>query len=377
MDQQQQPRERSFIRELVPDWRPTREQRLWVIRIVILFVVVLGVLTLISWPFGITLWEWVKILIVPAVIAGGGIWFNRQQQQRELKIAVQRAQDEALQAYLDRMGNLLFDKADPPREVSDEIEVRKLARAHTLTILRRLDPGRKRSVLDFLYEADLIQRPPPPPAPLQPPPPAPIQPPPPAPLQPPQRVIDLGSPDFEYSTADLSKAKLIGAVLRLADLSGPTNGANVSRADLRGADLRGADLSHATLRGADLSGALLSRSELRYADLTGAYLIGTEFTGANLWGAQLSGAYFRRPEGSTQQYADELREAGLPDERIERAIRGQTNLTNAMLNEVRGITNEEVAKQTPLLTNATMPDGQPYEDWLKSKGRGVDGEAGA
>jgi uncharacterized protein YjbI with pentapeptide repeats len=272
-----------------------------------------------------------------------------------------QAQDEAIQAYLEEMTRLMRDKDAPLRSSGVGDEVRTLARAHTLTVLRRLYPDGKRNVLNFLYEADLIHRAPPP-APPQ------------APIQPPQPVIDLGSLDFEYNAADLSKAKLIGAVLRLADLSGPTNGANLSRADLRGADLRGADLSHATLRGADLSGALLS-SELRYADLRGAHLIGTEFTGANLWGAQLSGAYFRRPEGSTQQYADELREAGLPDERIEQAIRGQTNLTNAMLNEVRGITNEEVAKQTPLLSNATMPDGQKYEDWLKDKeGSGKDVE---
>src|ERR671916_836536 len=54
----------------------------------------------------ITLWDWLKLLIVPAVIAGGGLWFNRQQQERQreddlrqqergLEIERQRAQDEA------------------------------------------------------------------------------------------------------------------------------------------------------------------------------------------------------------------------------------------------------------------------------------------
>jgi uncharacterized protein YjbI with pentapeptide repeats len=167
---------------------------------------------------------------------------------------------------------------------------------------------------------------------------------------------------------------LIGAVLRGADLSGTRNGANLNGADFRRADLSGADLSNATLRGADLSGATIVGSEVRNADLRGAYLIGTEFTAANLWGAKLSGVYFRRPEGSTQPYAAELRAAGLPDEKIEQAIRGQTNLTNASLNEVRGITNEELEQQTPLLANATMPNGQTYEDWLKSKDRESDGQ---
>jgi hypothetical protein len=96
VDQQRKPPERPFIRELVPDWRPTREQVLWMVRITMVLAVVLGILTLIGLPFRITLWEWLKLLIVPAVIAAGGLWFNQQQKRRELQIADERAQDEAL-----------------------------------------------------------------------------------------------------------------------------------------------------------------------------------------------------------------------------------------------------------------------------------------
>src|SRR5687768_14763362 len=99
--------------ELVPDRRPTRGQLLWAIRISIVLVVVLSILTLIGLPFGITLWEWVKLLIVPAVIAAGGLWYNAQQREGELKIADRRAQDLALQAYLDQMSQLLTDKEQP------------------------------------------------------------------------------------------------------------------------------------------------------------------------------------------------------------------------------------------------------------------------
>ena len=35
------------------------------------------------YPYGITLWDWIKLLVVPAVIAGGGLWFNTQQRARE------------------------------------------------------------------------------------------------------------------------------------------------------------------------------------------------------------------------------------------------------------------------------------------------------
>src|ERR671912_1923402 len=106
MNQEPKPPTRSFISELVPDWRPTRGQALWATRGAVGILFLLGSLTLVGLPFGITLWEWVKLLIVPAVIAGGGIWFNRRQQARDQQNAAQRAQDVALEAYLDRMTEL-------------------------------------------------------------------------------------------------------------------------------------------------------------------------------------------------------------------------------------------------------------------------------
>ncbi len=50
------------------------------------------------------------------------------------------------------------------------------------------------------------------------------------------------------------------------------------------------------------------------------------------------------------------------------------DLRGANLSEALGITNEELEQQAASLEGATMPNGQKYEDWLKSKGRGEDGE---
>ncbi len=50
------------------------------------------------------------------------------------------------------------------------------------------------------------------------------------------------------------------------------------------------------------------------------------------------------------------------------------DLSGANLSEALGITNEELEQQAESLEGATMPNGQKYEDWLKSKGRGEDGE---
>jgi uncharacterized protein YjbI with pentapeptide repeats len=209
-----------------------------------------------------------------------------------------------LQAYLEGMSQMLTDKEQPLNSAQPGDTLSTVARARTLAVLSRVDGRRKRSVLEFLYEANLISKS--------------------------NRVIELGSRDFEFSTADLSGADLRGAFLRYACLGGETTGANLAGADLRGADLTGADLTHATLRGTNLSGAIMSG----VADISNRGQ--TKLTLADLTSADLSGV------------------RGIP-------------------NEVQGVTNEEVNLQTPLLQLATMPNGQKYEDWIKDKvGSGKD-----
>jgi hypothetical protein len=286
------PRERAedLIHLLVPDWRPTPRQGLWAIRIGI----VVGILVAIGYSYGVTLWDWIKILIVPAAIAIGVAWLNQAQErerraqeahreeereaeaeqrerarqateearrerereaqaaqrERELEVESQRAQDEALQAYLDQMSQLLIDNDLLSAQVGDAS--RSVARARTLTVLPTLDNRRKRSILQFLFEAGLIDK----------------------------------------------------------------------------------DSAIVDLKGAYLSRANLSRTNLSEANLRGAYL-----GRANLGRANLIGAY--------------LREADL---------RG-----------AKGVTNEQLSAATSL-EGVTMPDGQKYEDWFKSKGREEDGE---
>jgi hypothetical protein len=125
-----------------------------------------------------TVRDWLQLLIVPLALVIIGFLFTAQQDRRqqqiedqraqqaqkienqrakaEQELAEQRAQDEALQAYLDQMSNLLLEKA--LRSADEDSEVRSLARARTLTVLGRLDSGRKEKLLQFLYEAELIQK---------------------------------------------------------------------------------------------------------------------------------------------------------------------------------------------------------------------------
>jgi len=53
-----------------------------------------------------------------------------------------------------------------------------------------------------------------------------------------------------------------------------------------------------------------------------------------------------------------------------RCILSGANLNGANLS----ISNEELEQQAKSLEGATMPNDQKYEEWLKSKGSGEDGE---
>ena len=136
----------------------------WVARLgrvpIPVWIIAGATLVFIDQTYQATLWNWLDLLIVPAVLAGGGLWFTWAQQthqdaieqerrDRELDVAKQSAQDDALQAYLDHIGNLLLDEKvrkalDNLEEVDGEPnQVRALARARTFTILERVDGSAK------------------------------------------------------------------------------------------------------------------------------------------------------------------------------------------------------------------------------------------
>src|SRR5215203_4409827 len=219
------------------------------------------------WGFrGMTVRDWLQLLIVPLALVVIGFLFSVQQDARQQRIenqrakaerelAVERAQDEALQAYLDQMSGLLLERDLRTSEKGSE--VRTLARARTLTVLGRLDPSRKTALMQFLVEADLVQR------------------------------ADGRDPIISLSGADLSNVNLNGAELRAADLSFADLGhADLSATDLSGANLDAAFLREAVLKGAVLRNASLYNADLSKADLTVADLSGTDLSRANLNGAE-------------------------------------------------------------------------------------------
>jgi Flp pilus assembly protein TadB len=95
VDQEQQSRWRGIVRQVS-----------WIIVVVLAVATALFVIN--HFFVHRSLWDWLQLLIVPVVLARGGLWFNAQQREREQQLANERAQDKALQAYLDQMSDMLI-----------------------------------------------------------------------------------------------------------------------------------------------------------------------------------------------------------------------------------------------------------------------------
>jgi uncharacterized protein YjbI with pentapeptide repeats len=320
VDQQQQSRQ-----------GPSRGQvLLWISGI----VAGLAVAILIGYRYDITLWDWTKLLIVPAVLAIGGYWFTEQRAQTDRQIEGQRAQDTALQAFLDQISH--SNTYSELRTAPASGHKRAILRAKLQTLLLQLDEERKGLLLSFLHGTKLSRK---------------------------REIIPYEYtkkereekveerwryPILSLDQIDFSRTKLTPDIkLTFDDLSGIIlSGANLSKVNLSGANLSNADLSNADLSCAQLRKANPQDSERipgefhnevdKAKDIRGrsdSRLFETDLSGANLSGANLSGA----------------------------------NLCGAV-----GITYEELEQQAKSLEGATMPNGQKYEDWLKSKGSGED-----
>ena len=190
-----------------------------------------------EFPQGKSLWDWGQLLIVPIVVAFGTVWFTAQQSKASDAENKDNQRERALQEYIDAISKLLLDNG--LRSSKEEDDVRDVARIRTMTILRRLDGGRKGNVLRFLHESSLLEK---------------------------DKPIIL----------------LHGADLRFVDLS---------FADFSGVDLSGVDLSGANFMGANLGGAVLIGANLSNANLNSASLNDTRLIGVVLRGATM-------PDGS-------------------------------------------------------------------------------
>lgn len=387
-----------------------------------------------------TLWDWLELLLIPLTVLVAAWWLSKTRQATPASSSHGtgrsdghadsldgRYQESRLQAYFSRMGRLLIEHGLRDSKQGDE--VRRIARAQTLTVLWGLNSERKGALTRFLHEAELIVNPDP--------------------------VIslaganlsgadlrganlkdsnlrqaqlikarlaraqlsktDLAGADLEgadlrgaltaegHSTAEpwtppnLSNTNLSGVILREACLSGidltnaAMDGANLEKADLCEAVLSqcvlaNANLSMARLRNTNLRQAVLARAQLRKADLSSAIVIDADLNGAVLQGASCSKANFKGSDLSKAQLAGatltnaffqecDLRGADLTAANLRGANLSGADLSGATLAsaDLRGA-YLSTAKITPdqllaalSIEGATLPENMPAVGTRNSK----------
>lgn len=239
-----------------------------------------------------TLWDWLQLLIIPAVLAVGTIWFNAQQGKASARIAEDQQREAALQTYISHMSDLLLrDNLG----ISKRGPVQAVARGLTLTTLRNLDPHRKVVLLRFLYDSRLVDQD--------------------------DAKVDLRGANL--NNVRLDHTALPGIALRGAKLRGShLQETNLTAADLGGADLRNAILQQAILRGINLGGSRVASAS---SPDSGAERPGPTMT-AGLDNNQLPGADLTNVD---------LTEAILDDATIDHAIFVGAIVTEEQLRSTR------------------------------------------
>ena len=313
--------------------------------------------------------------------------YNKKQREREEAVQALRAQDAALQQYLDQMSDLLVNRGLRPEPADSEPKglqkyrdrvndllvnlnlrsepadsepkdyVRNLAQARTIAVLLGLDSEHKKRPLKLVYELGLIEKD--------------------------NRPLELKNAGLDG--ANLSEITLRAAYLRCVDLRlSDLNGADLEGSNLNLADLRGSDLKRANLRDVDLTKAnllpydaqdpeRLSIHNQKKTNNLSKESIGSarhsKLTITNLRGATLTGARLHETLlGSADLTNADLTGANLTGSVLTDAVLTDAVLTDAVLNKAEGVTWEQLSA-CESLAGATMPNSQKYEDWLKTKGR--------
>src|SRR6266700_5609846 len=166
-------------------WWQKAKKPLEVFCIIVVCVLVIALLVVIALAYifnvnvpglrGKTLWDWLQLLIIPLALAVIALLFNlansrterqiakqryeqdqqiaQQRYEQDLQIALDKQREDLLQAYLDRIAELLIEKQ---LGTSASEEVRNVARVRTITVLTQLDARRIGYVFAFLREAELM-----------------------------------------------------------------------------------------------------------------------------------------------------------------------------------------------------------------------------
>jgi uncharacterized protein YjbI with pentapeptide repeats len=212
-----------------------------------------------------TVWDFLQLLIVPAILVVVALAFNASQASRERQredrqvqedraLAAETRRDANLDAYLTEMRDLILNRQLLTSRRGSAVQ--SVARTATLTAVRRLDGRRKGEVIRFLAEAGLLDDP----------------------------IVILDN-------ADLRDANLANA--RLGDV--------VLGGDLRGARFDDTELNHVDFGAADLSGASFRRAVINSVDFSYSNLTNGVFNHSFIMGTP-------RPSKATRSLREALRQ---------------------------------------------------------------------
>lgn len=224
------------------------------------------------------LWDFMQLLLFPALLAIGGFWLNQQAAERQDSLSQQRrqqdqqladdkAKQDTLVKYLDQMADSLKDGLLRAKPSTEKFII---AQARTVTVLQSLDRRRQQLVIQFLKASGL------------------------------NKANENTGPNksatqkallyqAQMEKANLSNSDLSGAVLIQVNLRSANLGCNPPQSkDLRQcSDLSFANLSRANLSHTNLSNINFSNADLRYTNLDNANLSNANLGAADLEKAKL------------------------------------------------------------------------------------------
>lgn len=275
-----------------------------------------------------TLWDWMVLLIVPAVLGFGVLLFNFIQatgeksradarEQFDRLIAADQESETALQIYFDGMAELLLDNG--LKESDTESVTRNVARARTVTTLIQLDVGRKGELIVFLRESGLLEVP---------------------------TSVSTQRSIVHLAGADLSNISLFGRDISMV---------NLSYSQMDEADMQHADVSGSAFRCTGLVDARMFATVARNTDFTRARMRGVagssvDFRGAVFESAEMSNADFSNSNFTSAVFLkaniidSDLRGSNITDEQLAQAsfvfdtiLPDGTLLTEAMWPEFKAL----------------------------------------
>jgi uncharacterized protein YjbI with pentapeptide repeats len=322
---------------------------------------------------GKTLWDWMKLLIVPIILAIGGLLFtqmDRLNARNELELNRRGQITDRFTRAIDQLGKVddkgskLFEvrvggiyaleqiARDSEQEYGPVMEIlTAYVRQHAPWPRQRAQEGTEDEAAESRSEE-----------------------------------LSRGEPTLEESIAPDPDIQAIVTVLgrRTHDfLHGEPERIDLHNTNLSGVDLFGASLRSANLWGTNLSGTNLISAELAWAHLQGTNLSGADLSWANLSGADLSGANL---EGANleeanlsskdpvterlygEDFSDVREGANLSGANLAQANLSGADLTGAILTQAQVVeaSGDEHTQLPPSLMRpahwGVLPDEPPPED---------------